>query len=78
MIEFFSFNAGAQWVSATSNPPYLAYDMGFFKSKTGISLNEDNNSNPDVRRTTDGGQSWTTVNMSKYNYLSRPKKSLQV
>jgi len=66
LTVLFSINASAQWVDASSgNDPYSASDIGFFKSKTGISLNMAMNGSPDVRRTTNGGQSWSTVDMSK-------------
>ncbi len=65
VLSFTTINA--QWVSAsTQSSIYQGKDMGFFQSKTGISLNFDNAYNTDVRRSTDGGQSWTSVNMNNF------------
>jgi photosystem II stability/assembly factor-like uncharacterized protein len=65
---FHSQPASSQWLDETNqNVIYLASDLGFFQSKTGISLNTTSVSTPDVRRTTDGGQTWTSVDMSKFN-----------
>ena len=60
---FATHNLKAQWLDASSkNEPYLASDIGFFQSKTGISFNTTSANASDVRRTTDGGQSWTSIN----------------
>jgi|GEM_PF-4597819 len=60
-------NLDAQWINASlQSNIYNIKDMGFFKSKTGIVLSEDTSHKVDVRRTINGGQSWTAVNMSNF------------
>ena len=54
---YHTLNGGLNWTKATVPPGTWAYSVRFFDSQLGIAVGESGN----VVRTTNGGQTWTTV-----------------
>jgi photosystem II stability/assembly factor-like uncharacterized protein len=61
-----SVSSFAQWKVIGDEGNSLWLDMGFFHSKTGVVIGRNSDYTPLVMRTTDGGHTWNTSNVSKF------------